>query len=64
VAALAVGSYWLWHPWRNASSGLEPSAVITPAIPEKSVAVLLFENLSSDKEKALFADGVQDEVLT
>src|SRR3954471_20832455 len=34
------------------------------SIPEKSIAVLPFENLSSDKENAFFADGVQDEILT
>jgi TolB-like protein/class 3 adenylate cyclase len=34
------------------------------AVAEKSVAVLPFENLSSDKENAYFADGVQDEILT
>src|SRR6478672_7471383 len=33
-------------------------------IPAKSVAVLPFENLSSDKENAYFADGIQDEILT
>ena len=33
-------------------------------VPEKSVAVLPFENLSSDKENAYFADGIQDEILT
>jgi TolB-like protein/class 3 adenylate cyclase/Flp pilus assembly protein TadD len=33
-------------------------------VAEKSVAVLPFENLSSDKENAYFADGVQDEILT
>ena len=32
--------------------------------PEKSIAVLPFENLSSDKENAFFTDGVQDEILT
>ena len=31
---------------------------------EKSIAVLPFENLSSDKENAYFTDGVQDEILT
>jgi TolB-like protein/Tfp pilus assembly protein PilF len=36
----------------------------SPAIPEKSIAVLPFENLSSDKENAYFADGIQDEILT
>ena len=30
----------------------------------KSIAVLPFENLSSDKENAYFTDGVQDEILT
>jgi TolB-like protein/Tfp pilus assembly protein PilF len=38
------------------------SAVV--AAPEKSIAVLPFENLSSDKENAYFTDGVQDEILT
>ena len=38
-----------------------PSATATP---EKSIAVLPFENLSSDQENAFFADGVQDEILT
>jgi TolB-like protein/Tfp pilus assembly protein PilF len=33
-------------------------------VAQKSVAVLPFENLSSDKENAYFADGVQDEILT
>ena len=32
--------------------------------PGKSIAVLPFENLSSDKENAYFTDGVQDEILT
>jgi TolB-like protein/class 3 adenylate cyclase/Tfp pilus assembly protein PilF len=35
-----------------------------PAIPEKSIAVLPFENLSSDKENAFFAQGIQDEIIT
>src|SRR5438874_628158 len=32
--------------------------------PEKSVAVLPFENLSRNPDNAFFADGVQDEILT
>src|SRR5262245_56320018 len=32
--------------------------------PEKSIAVLPFENLSVDPENAYFADGIQDEILT
>src|SRR3954447_16917518 len=32
--------------------------------PEKSIAVLPFENFSDDKENAFFADGIQDDILT
>jgi serine/threonine protein kinase/Tfp pilus assembly protein PilF len=31
---------------------------------QKSIAVLPFENLSSDKENAFFTDGMQEEILT
>jgi TolB-like protein/class 3 adenylate cyclase len=41
-----------------------PTLAPTGAAPEKSIAVLPFENLSDDKQNAFFADGVQDEVLT
>ena len=34
-----------------------------PAIPEKSIAVLPFENRSEEKANAYFADGIQDEIL-
>lgn len=34
------------------------------SISEKSIAVLPFENLSSDKENAYFAEGIQDEILS
>jgi serine/threonine-protein kinase len=34
------------------------------AIPEKSIAVLPFENLSEEKANAHFAEGIQDEILT
>jgi TolB-like protein/Tfp pilus assembly protein PilF len=33
-------------------------------VSEKSIAVLPFENLSSDKDNAYFAEGIQDEILT
>ncbi len=35
-----------------------------PATREKSIAVLPFENLSVEKENALLADGIQDDLLT
>jgi TolB-like protein/class 3 adenylate cyclase/Tfp pilus assembly protein PilF len=40
------------------------SARSTSIVPEKSIAVLPFENLSRDPDNAYFADGIQDEILT
>ncbi|MEP6975393.1 MAG: tetratricopeptide repeat protein, partial [Spartobacteria bacterium] len=34
------------------------------AVPEKSIAVLPFDNLSRDPENAYFSEGIQDEILT
>jgi len=51
VAALTLGT-WLYQRARP----------FTPM--ERSIAVLPFENLSSDKENAYFAVGIQDEILT
>jgi serine/threonine protein kinase/Flp pilus assembly protein TadD len=39
-----------------------PPRVVTT--PEKSIAVLPFENRSEEKANAYFADGIQDEILT
>jgi TolB-like protein/class 3 adenylate cyclase/Tfp pilus assembly protein PilF len=36
----------------------------TLTAPEKSIAVLPFENLSRDPDNAYFAEGIQDEILT
>jgi TolB-like protein/class 3 adenylate cyclase/Tfp pilus assembly protein PilF len=40
-----------------------PIQTASPIV-DKSIAVLPFDNLSSDKENAYFTDGVQDEILT
>jgi TolB-like protein/class 3 adenylate cyclase/Tfp pilus assembly protein PilF len=60
VGALAFGGFLLF---RHSTSVASRAASIS-GIPEKSIAVLPFENLSSDKENAYFADGIQDEILT
>jgi len=41
-----------------------PATVTSSPAPEKSVAVLPFENLSRDPDNAFFADGIQDDILT
>jgi serine/threonine protein kinase/tetratricopeptide (TPR) repeat protein len=53
------------NPAVSASPAPSLPALVKPApLPEKSIAVLPFENLSKDEENAFFAGGVQDEVLT
>lgn len=76
IAALVIGAYWTWHPRKsaprtttdsaktNTDSLPLPSSAAPPALSAKSVAVLPFENLSSDKENAFFAQGIQDEIIT
>src|SRR6266550_415116 len=59
MAVLALGIAALIF-WRNREHDLALSA----AVPEKSVAVLPFENLSEEKANAYFAEGVQNEILT
>jgi TolB-like protein/class 3 adenylate cyclase/Tfp pilus assembly protein PilF len=65
AVALVISSLIFFN--RAAPRGSAPiaRALSAPAsIPQKSIAVLPFENLSNDKENAYFADGVQDEILT
>ena len=65
VLLLMIGIGWWWtaqqsrHPASPAAS-----STIAVAIPEKSIAVLPFENLSEEKANEFFTDGVQDEILT
>src|SRR5581483_5122505 len=53
VVALLVGLLWR-----------RPPVSAPAAAPDKSIAVLPFENLSDDKSNAWFAQGMQDEILT
>ena len=66
LASIAFVGYEFWHPWKSPSastSGAGLQAWDTRAVPEKSIAVLPFLNLSDDKQNAFFTDGVQDEIL-
>jgi TolB-like protein/Flp pilus assembly protein TadD len=55
AALVALAAAMVWNVWE--------SGLFRPT-PEKSIAVLPFENLSRDPDNAYFADGVQDEILT
>src|SRR5882724_50922 len=65
--ALIISSLIFFHrpPTRAtiASTPKTRAARALAAIPEKSVAVLPFENRSEEKANAYFADGIQDEIL-
>src|SRR5512140_3133793 len=41
-----------------------PLTTVESPVPEKSIAVLPFDNRSRDPDNAYFADGIQDEILT
>jgi TolB-like protein/class 3 adenylate cyclase/Flp pilus assembly protein TadD len=53
AATVAAFVFVLYRPVRS---------IIAP--PEKSIAVLPFENLSEEKQNEYFAEGVQDQILT
>ena len=53
---IAVASFSVWVYFKQAP--------VTSLVPEKTIAVLPFQNFSPDKENAFFADGVQDDILT
>jgi len=66
--ALAVSFLTFFHRSFPTTTFVSPKAAATvttaaSAFPEKSIAVLPFENLSEEKTNAYFADGIQDEIL-
>ena len=70
VVALIASALLAWQFLRPRAATTVPSATtstaapVNPAAPEKSIAVLPFDNLSRDPENAYFAEGIQEEILT
>jgi len=60
LLVLAVGYLVLDHTVLRSASDKK----VVDVTRDKSIAVLPFENLSSEKENAYFATGIQDEILT
>src|SRR5436190_9424667 len=68
TAVLAMG-FGFWYLSRQLSPRLIDSPTFhendnATLLPEKSIAVLPFENRSDDQDNAFLADGVQDDILT
>jgi TolB-like protein/Tfp pilus assembly protein PilF len=61
-ALLSIGLFFLGR--YTASRGNEDGRRSAASLPNKSIAVLPFDNLSRDPDNAYFAEGVQDEILT
>ena len=69
LVLIALGIGWWWTTLSRKSQPVRDqaasSATNQPAnIPEKSIAVLPFDNLSRDPDNAFFTEGVQEEILT
>jgi TolB-like protein/Flp pilus assembly protein TadD len=61
-AVVSIGLFFLGrYSAQNASGAARAGA---SELPQKSIAVLPFDNLSRDPDNAFFAEGVQDEILT
>ena len=60
ILLLVIGVF----AYQRFGPGQKALITVPSAIPEKSIAVLPFENRSEEKANAFFADGVQDEILT
>jgi TolB-like protein/DNA-binding winged helix-turn-helix (wHTH) protein/Tfp pilus assembly protein PilF len=65
VLVLSVAALFIWRG-RTQNPPETPAKIPSARIvlPEKSIAVLPFANLSADKENAFFTEGVQDDILT
>ena len=59
AAIVALATIVAVREFHSSATKATPSA-----IPEKSIAVLPFENLSRDPDNAYFAEGIQEEILT
>jgi len=67
IGAVAISFFIFFHRAPPTTGAHAPGTTATSAlaaIPEKSIAVLPFENRSEEKANAYFADGLQDEILT
>src|SRR4030095_13125587 len=67
AALIAAGFCFLRHrapEQKNNPATSQPASSSAAAVPEKSLAVLPFENLSEDKANEFFTNGVQDEILS
>jgi len=66
AGAISVGLFFLgrYTTSRTLSTEQGQPPASAGSLPQKSIAVLPFDNLSRDPDNAYFAEGIQDEILT
>jgi TolB-like protein/class 3 adenylate cyclase len=66
IAVLAVGSWFYFHrpPIQSIDTPIASNSFNNAPVAEKSIAVLPFENLSTNQETGFFTDGVHDQILS
>ena len=63
--AIVAAGLFVYQILRTPPSVLaDAKRMLAQAVPDKSIAVLPFDNLSRDPDNAYFCEGVQDEILT
>lgn len=63
VSACALGAWFLANAGKTPEAA-PAAATSASSIPDKSIAVLPFENLSANPDTSFFTDGVHDEILS
>jgi TolB-like protein/Tfp pilus assembly protein PilF len=70
VSIAGLVAYRLWLPGHQVvapappvATGTPPAVTAAPAIPEKSVAVLPFVDMSEKKDQEYFSDGMSEELI-
>src|SRR5437764_4774790 len=61
--ALIAAALLVFQFLRPISSGTTPRASVAPTIPDKSIAVLPFVDMSQAKDQDYFCDGISEEIL-
>src|SRR5881396_2624098 len=64
AAAFSIGLFFIGRYMGSRTAQDGPPSATAGSLPQKSIAVLPFDNLSRDPDNAYFAEGVQDEILT